>query len=291
MGEAWLKRAGQTRLISGNRERSVQCPTKRVARVTGRVKDAGSISLDRAEDVTIAAVKATDHVIRSVLRRSPSRLQKATVSGMFALAGFISVANASAAQGQSRFASYASEAECLGSHTLSASTCRSAFANARQEYETKTPSFPSQTLCRRRFASCMAWPPDASSNRPTAFRPEWDGVDIVDTPTEQTVTPAPGSTGRSIRFAARPLNTEPQHDLVIQGAAPGLRSAPGLATRPGRPIVSAPPIQHAAGSTSPERELPPSAPPLPGSGFKLEDGVLTYPAPERFQPKNLPKLN
>ena len=201
----------------------------------------------------------------------------------------MSVADATAATGQSRFASYASEAECLGSHTLAAAICRSAIANARQEYEAKTPSFPSQTLCRRRFASCMAWPPDVSVGRQTAYRPEWDGVDIVDTPTEQTVTPSPGSTGRSIRFAARPLKSEPPRDLLIRGVAP--TSGAAAAARPGRPTLAGSSLQHAAGPNSPERELPPSAPPPPGSGFKLEDGVLTYPAPERFQPKNLPKLN
>lgn len=34
----------------------------------------------------------------------------------------------------------------------------------------------------------------------------------------------------------------------------------------------------------------PSAAAPPGSGFKMEDGVLTYPAPARFQPKNLKHL-
>ena len=217
--------------------------------------------------------------------------RKAAVTGLVALAGFIGAAEATAATGQSRFASYASEAECLGSHTLSAAVCHSAFANARQEYEAKTPSFPSQALCQRRYASCMAWPPAASAGRQIAYRPEWDGVDIVDTPTEQTVTPSPGSTGRTIRFAARPLAAEPQRDLLIRGAANGPHGASTAAVRPGRPTFAAPFVQRAAGSTAPERELPPSAPPPPGSGFKLEDGVLTYPAPERFQPKNLPKLN
>lgn len=33
-----------------------------------------------------------------------------------------------------------------------------------------------------------------------------------------------------------------------------------------------------------------TAPPPPGSGFKMEDGVLTYPAPARFQPQNLKHL-
>lgn len=28
---------------------------------------------------------------------------------------------------------------------------------------------------------------------------------------------------------------------------------------------------------------------VPGKGFTLENGILTYPAPARFQPKNLPQ--
>jgi hypothetical protein len=36
------------------------------------------------------------------------------------------------------------------------------------------------------------------------------------------------------------------------------------------------------------RETENAAKAVPGAGFKLEDGVLTYPAPARFQPKNLP---
>ena len=253
MGKARLRRAGRNQVASDDRDRPVQCPTKRM---TGAPDPCGP--------------------------------QKTIVVGVVALVGFISVANATAASGQSRFASYASEAECFGSHTLPAAICRSAFTNARQEYEAKTPSFPSQILCQRRFGSCMAWPPDVSPGRQTGYRPAWDGVDIVDTPNEHTVTPSPGSTGRSIRFAARPLDSEPQRDLLIRGAAPGSRNGPVIAVRPGHPTFAAPFLQHAA---SPERAMPPSAPPPPGSGFKLEDGVLTYPAPERFQPKNLPRLN
>ncbi len=222
------------------------------------------------------------------LRQAPGiGIRHRAVGGAAALVGAVLATTVSAAPGPSRFASYTNEAECLGSHTLAAATCRSAFANARQEYEAKTPSFASQALCQRRFATCMAWPPDAATGRQTAYRPEWDGVDIVDTPTEQTVTPSPGSTGRSIRFAARPLNAEPPRDLVIRGAMP----LPGVSGRPGHLPLAGLSSQHATRATSPERELPPSAPPPPGSGFTLEDGVLTYPAPQRFQPKNLPKLN
>ena len=259
MGEARLSGAGRNRVASDVRDRLVCGPTARVARASAR------------------AFGLRD-------------LRKAAATGFVALAGLMSVADASGATGPSRFASYGSEAECLGSHSLSATVCRSAFANARQEYEAKTSSFPSQAMCLRRYASCMAWPPDAAAGRQTSYRPEWDGVDIVDTPTEQTVTPSPGSTGRSIRFAARPL-AEPQRDLLIRGAAAGSRAASIAAARSGRSNPAAPFVQRAAGSTAPERDLAPSAPPPPGSGFKLEDGVLTYPAPERFQPKNLRRLN
>ena len=181
---------------------------------------------------------------------------------------------AAAAAGPSRFASYDTEADCVAARTLAPGVCRTAFANARAEYETKTPSFPSAALCGRRYAACMAWPPGAAAG--ATYRPRWDGVDIVDTPSEHSVTPAPGSTGRAVRFAARPL-TETAAPLVIRGASvpvPPSRSGPPTAGRPS----PAPAVAERAGSPLP-----------PGSGFKLEDGVLTYPAPARFQPRNLPK--
>ncbi len=136
----------------------------------------------------------------------------------------------------------------------------------------------------------MAWPPGAAG-KAASFRPSWDGVDIVDTPTEHSVTPSPGSTGKAVRFAARSLDEEPAR-LTIRGATipvPPLRStpeAPVIAGRPGRPSAAPAVVQRAG---APEKDLPPSPVPPPGSGFKLEDGVLTYPAPARFQPKNLPK--
>ena len=205
--------------------------------------------------------------------------------------GAIALGNGSAwAAGPSRFASYDTEADCVAAHTFGPATCRIAFANARSEYETKTPSFGSEALCTRTYASCMAWPP-GSSGKTASFRPSWDGVDIVDTPGEHSVTPSPGSTGQAVRFAARSLEDEPAR-LTIRGAnvpVPPLRgqeTAPLIAGRPGRPSAAPAFVQRAG---APEKELPPSAAPPPGSGFKLEDGVLTYPAPARFQPKNLPK--
>ena len=182
----------------------------------------------------------------------------------------------------SRFASYDNEADCVGAGTFPAAVCHIAFANARSEYESKTPSFPTEALCARRFPSCMPWPPGADA-RKASYRPRWDGVDIVDTPKERSVTPAPGGTGRAVRFASRPLEAEPRA-LDIRGAPlPPGHAGPNQPAA-GRPGPTSPVVR--AGS---ERALPPSAPPPPGSGFKLEDGVLTYPAPERFQPKNLPK--
>ncbi|WP_165359391.1 DUF1190 domain-containing protein [Lichenibacterium minor] len=191
------------------------------------------------------------------------------------------------ATGPSRFASYESEAGCVAAHTFAPASCRVAFANARSEYEAKTPAFSSQALCTRAYASCMAWPPGAAG-RATTFRPSWDGVDIVDTPTEHSVTPSPGSTGRAVRFAARSLDEEPVR-LTIRGAAvpvPPTRSIRGAPPVGARPSAAPAVVQRGGG---PERELPPSPVPPPGSGFKLEGGVLTYPAPARFQPKNLPK--
>ena len=197
-----------------------------------------------------------------------------------ATAALLLVAGPAVASGPSRFASYEAEADCVAARTLSPAVCRTAFARARAEYEAKTPSFANQALCTRRYASCMAWPP---GGRPvgTAFRPRWDGVDIVDTPTEHSVTPSPGSTGRTVRFAARSLDAEPA-PLVIRGASPPVPPrrggpAPSPAGRP----TPAPAVAARMGV--------PGAPPPPGSGFKLEDGVLTYPAPARFQPRNLPK--
>lgn len=196
-----------------------------------------------------------------------------------ALAGVaLLAAGAARAAGPSRFASYDSEPQCVAARTIAPALCRSAFANARAEYEAKTPAYPSEALCTRHYASCMAWPPGAAP-RKASFRPAWDGVDIVDTPGEHSVTPSPGSTGRAIRFASRPLTDEPR-SLVIRGVGAPLPPAVG---RPGPTPAF---VQRGAG---PERELPPSAPAPAGSGFTLKDGVLTYPAPARFQPQNLPK--
>lgn len=181
-----------------------------------------------------------------------------------ALAGGLAVA-AVPARAQSRFLSYGSEPECLGAHALPAALCRSAFANARAEFEARTPSFPSLALCAKSFGDCAAWPPGGPA--PRSFRPRWTGVDIVDTPGEKSVTPAAVSGVRRLTFAPQPLTAF--RSLDVRGVR--------------RP--EARPASREAAPASPAGTA--SAP--PGSGFKLEDGVLTFPAPERFQPKNLPR--
>ena len=220
--------------------------------------------------------------------REPSALVRAVMVGVACLGWCASLGSAGAA-GPSRFASYDTESDCVAAHTMGTAVCRTAFTNARSEYEAKTPSFSSEALCMRRFAACMVWPPGTDA-RKGSFRPRWDGVDIVDTPTERSVTPSPGSTGRTIRFATRPL-TEAPRELVIRGAGapmpPPVRG--GAPLNAGRPSLAEPVVQHARATPPSDRAVPASAP--PGSGFTYENGVLTYPAPARFQPKNLPKTN
>lgn len=188
------------------------------------------------------------------------------------------------ASAQSRFASYMTESECVGGHVLPAAVCRSAFANARAEFEAKTPAFASMAQCTKAFGACAPWPPGSKGR--VLFRPRWSGVDIVDTPREKSVTPARVNGGKRLSFAPRPLTgpAEEPRELVVRGS----RSV--AAGRFGPPRAGNSRTQHAFRASAPERIPGPSAPPPPGSGFKMEDGVLTYPAPARFNPKNLPKL-
>lgn len=176
---------------------------------------------------------------------------------------------AAAKSALSRLMSYGGEPECLAAHQLPAPLCRSAFANARAEFEAKTPAFPSEAACAKAFGRCMAWPPGTA--RPQVWRPRWAGVDIVDTPRERSVTPVLGGTSKRVAFAPRPLTAAPP--------AP-VRARPVPAARGRMPAPAAEPAEGA-----------PSAPPPPGSGFTLENGVLTYPAPPRYAPRNLPKAD
>ena len=194
--------------------------------------------------------------------------------GLGLAAGIAGGQDAQAAQ--ARFMSYASERDCAGSRILSPAVCRSAFSNARAEFESKTASFSSLDQCARLYGSCAAWPPGNPTR--TSYRPQWSGVDIVDTPLEHTVTPAVARGSKRLSFAARALTggDDAAHDLVVRG---------------GQRLIG-PPAAPAARSVRAARGPEPGqaiAPGRPGGGFKLENGVLTYPAPARFAPGALPK--
>ncbi len=172
----------------------------------------------------------------------------------------------------SRFVSYDSESDCLAGRILTPAVCRSAFASARNEFEAKTAAFGSLAQCTKVYGSCAAWPPGTASR--STYRPQWGGIDIVDTPTEKSVTPSISGGSKRVRFAARPLGgDEAVRELVVRG---GRRLTPAQ----GAP-------QRAVRTT---RRSEPDAPrSAPGGGFTIENGVLSFPAPARFAPRALPR--
>jgi hypothetical protein len=174
---------------------------------------------------------------------------------------------------QSLLVSYGSETECAADRVLSALVCRTAFANARAEFEIKTKAFSSQAQCSKAFGSCAPWPPAAhGASGAASFRPVFAGVEIIDTPREKSVTPIVSGTGFRFGFAPRPLTAPAPPVIPPRQAAvrPSLRPAARL------PLAD-------------DAVPPPMAPPPPGSGFTIRNGVLTFPAPARYAPQNLPK--
>ena len=163
--------------------------------------------------------------------------------------------------------SYASPAQCERGHDLPREACRTAFANARGEFEAKSPRFGSRRQCFRRFGPCMPWP--IGTQRLDQFRPQWLGITVSRTASETVAKPwvAPGKL--TLDFA-------PQS---VSALAPGSRPADTTADE----IVPIQPASHHHEAES-DDPGPAPAPPPPGSGFKIIDGVLTYPAPARFQP-------
>ena len=120
----------------------------------------------------------------------------------------------------SRVMTYASEGDCLADRILAPAVCRSAFASARSEFEAKTAAFGSLAQCAKVYGSCAAWPPGRASG--STYRPLWGGIDIVDTPTERSVTPSISGGSKRVRFAARPLGgEEPMRELVVRGRRRG----------------------------------------------------------------------
>ena len=164
---------------------------------------------------------------------------------------------------------FATQAQCERGRGLPSSACKTAFANVQTEFEAKTPRFSTRRQCYRQFGPCMPWPP--GTQRIHEFRPQWLGIS-VDT-RSPTVMAAPWVAPGKLN-----LSFAPQSVSVL---SPAVSNA--------EPVDSEPPV-HAV-SRRHERDGedagPMSPPPPPGSGFTMIDGVLTYPAPARFQPKAL----
>ena len=205
-------------------------------------------------------------------------MEQTRLGGMLQLGLVVGVLSGQPALAEkSRFMSYDSrERDCSSGGILSSAVCHSAFANARAEFEAKTGSFPSLPACAKVYGSCAVWPPGSSGR--ASYRPEWGGVDIVDTPQEKSVTPAVARGAKRLTFAARSLMApdESERELLVRGAR---RSPPGPAAPPG-------PQRSLRAGHEPEPAL---APGKPGGGFTMQDGVLTFPAPARFAPGALPK--
>lgn len=182
---------------------------------------------------------------------------------MASLAGAGLLVCANAASASPRF--FASSAQCESAHVLAAGGCRTAFANALAEFASKAPSFPSRRACFRAFGPCMPWPP--GTRRFSEFRPQWIGVTVED---GDVATPA-------VAPGRRPLAFTPQSTASLSSAATtSARSKPPADEVPDARIMT----PH--GDDDGEAGGPA---PRAGGGFTMIDGVLTYPAPARFQPR------
>jgi hypothetical protein len=179
------------------------------------------------------------------------------------LCGCSLLAGGETAASASRF--FSSSAQCETAGRLAAQVCRTAFANALAEFTAKAPSFSTRRACFRAFGPCMPWP--IGTHRFNEFRPQWIGVEVDEA---LRVTPAIAPGRHAIAF-------QPQSTASLSGAA--------LASRPASTDASSVPE---ARILTPDDDSPGGAAepaPRAGGGFTVIDGVLTYPAPARFQPK------
>ena len=163
---------------------------------------------------------------------------------------------------------FASAQQCESAKALAPGTCRTAFANAMAEFSAKVPTYRSRRACFKEFGPCMPWP--MGTHRFSQFRPQWIGITVG---ADMTASPAiaPGR----IRFDFAPQSTAALSPAAAAGAAPAAAHEEGAAQAT---------ILTPDDDTTGDRE---AAPPRPGGGFTVIDGVLTYPAPARFQPKVL----
>jgi hypothetical protein len=177
----------------------------------------------------------------------------------------------SAALAASTAKTYATEAQCERDRALRPAACKTAFANARTEFELKAPSYRSRRACFQHFGPCMPWPIGARAF--SEFRPQWLGVTVDTSAPEAAAVPAVASGKLKLIFTPQSLVS------LLPAAAsqtePLAHETPQA--KPGR----------AMSDSDGEGEGPASPPPPRGSGFEVIDGVLTYPAPARFQPKAL----
>lgn len=157
---------------------------------------------------------------------------------------------------------FASAGQCEEARILVPGSCRIAFANAMAEFAAKAPVYRSRLACMKQFGPCMPWP--IGTRRFDAFRPQWVGA-VVDTDTVAPVT-APGR----IR-----LEFVPQSFAALSA---GAATQSVVHEEPAVRIMT--PDEHGGDDAA-------GPPPRAGEGFTVIDGVLTYPAPARFQPKNL----
>ena len=180
------------------------------------------------------------------------------VLGSAWLAVMLSTGGAHAAVGRL----FVSAQQCERAKALAPGACRTAFANALAEFAAKAPTYRSRRACFKAFGPCMPWP--IGTRRFDAFRPQWIGVTV-----ETDMTAAPAVAPGRVSFVFTPQST-----AALSPAAAAPAPAPTLEAEP-RAVIMTPDDDGAGAAPAPRA----------GGGFTVIDGVLTYPAPARFQPK------
>ena len=148
---------------------------------------------------------------------------------------------------------------------LAPGACRTAFANALAEFAAKAPSYRSRRACFKEFGPCMPWP--IGTRRFSAFRPQWIGITVG-----PDMTAAPAVAPGRIRFDFEPQSTASLSPAAATAPPAAASGVGGTETR----LMTPDHDGRAADDVSAPRA---------GGGFTMIDGVLTYPAPARFQPK------
>lgn len=178
------------------------------------------------------------------------------VLGATGLALLVAASPARAAVGQL----LVSTRQCESTRALTPGACRTAFANALAEFAAKVPTYRSRRACFKAFGPCMPWP--IGTRRFSQFRPQWIGITVA---VDGTAVPAVAP-GR-LTFGFAPQATATLSPTAASVATPASADPTAILT----------PDDDGAVGDGPA--------PRAGGGFTVIDGVLTYPAPARFQPK------